>query len=177
MLHAGLDPSRKRLDVCLVSERASSSRRSSRQRTPTAARPGAQGRQPWEAGGRGDRVDDGARFVHDSLAQLGWDVEIADAQKLKRLAPSAGTTDRIDARVLARSPTASWCRRSGCPIPESAASASRPAPDCSWSSIGSQLKHRIHARLMSLGKPCPVTDLLGVEGRTLLDHLEIAEPW
>lgn len=43
----------------------------------------------------------GARFVHDRLEQLGWDVRIADAQKVKGLAPLACKTDRIDARVLA----------------------------------------------------------------------------
>jgi len=40
-----------------------------------------------------------------------------------------------------------------------------------------QLKHRIHSTLMTFGKPCPVTDLFGVEGRALLDRLEIPEPW
>jgi transposase len=41
----------------------------------------------------------------------------------------------------------------------------------------SQLKHRIHATLMTFGRPCPVSDLFGVEGRALLDRLEIPEPW
>ena len=31
----------------------------------------------------------GARFVHDTLEQEGWDVEFADAQKVKGLAPLA----------------------------------------------------------------------------------------
>jgi transposase len=43
----------------------------------------------------------GARFVHDTLELLGWSVEIADARKVKGLAPLACKTDRIDARVLA----------------------------------------------------------------------------
>ena len=43
----------------------------------------------------------GARFVHDTLESLGWAVEIADAAKVKGLAPLAAKTDRIDARVLA----------------------------------------------------------------------------
>ena len=43
----------------------------------------------------------GARFVHDQLELAGWDVEIADAQKVKGLAPLAAKTDRIDAWVLA----------------------------------------------------------------------------
>jgi transposase len=31
----------------------------------------------------------GARLVHDTLEQEGWDVEIADAHKVKGLAPLA----------------------------------------------------------------------------------------
>ena len=43
----------------------------------------------------------GARFVHDMLELAGWEVEIADAVKVKGLAPLACKTDRIDAWVLA----------------------------------------------------------------------------
>ena len=43
----------------------------------------------------------GARFVHDTLEELGWEVLVADAQKVKGLAPLACKTDKIDARVLA----------------------------------------------------------------------------
>jgi transposase len=43
----------------------------------------------------------GARFVHDELLGLGWEVLIADAQKVKGLAPLACKTDKVDARVLA----------------------------------------------------------------------------
>ena len=43
----------------------------------------------------------GARFVHDTLEQQGWEVEIADAQKVKGLAPLACKTDKIDSKVLA----------------------------------------------------------------------------
>ena len=43
----------------------------------------------------------GARFVHDRLEEHGWDVLIADATKVKGLAPLACKTDKIGARVLA----------------------------------------------------------------------------
>ena len=43
----------------------------------------------------------GARLVHDTLEQEGWAVEIADAQKVKGLAPLACKTDKIDSLVLA----------------------------------------------------------------------------
>ena len=43
----------------------------------------------------------GARTVHDTLEVEGWAVEIADAAKVKGLAPLACKTDKIDSRVLA----------------------------------------------------------------------------
>jgi hypothetical protein len=50
---------------------------------------------------RRDRVETGARLVHDTLEREGWDVEIGDAQKVKGLAPLACKTDKIDSKVLA----------------------------------------------------------------------------
>jgi hypothetical protein len=46
----------------------------------------------------------GARFVHDRLELAGWQVEIADAQKVKGLAPLACKTDRIAAGQLGQHP-------------------------------------------------------------------------
>jgi transposase len=43
----------------------------------------------------------GGRIVHDTLEAEGWSVEIADAQKVKGLAPLACKTDKIDSLVLA----------------------------------------------------------------------------
>lgn len=40
----------------------------------------------------------GARFVHDALERLGWEVLIADAQKVKGL-PAVGLQDRPDRRA------------------------------------------------------------------------------
>ena len=66
------------------------------------ARPGGAGRAVRGAGARGDRVDDrrAVRARH-ARSSYGWEVLIADAQKVKGLAPLACKTDRIDARVLA----------------------------------------------------------------------------
>ena len=41
----------------------------------------------------------------------------------------------------------------------------------------SMLKHRVHSTLVNFGRPCPVTDLFGVEGRKLLATLDVPEPW
>jgi hypothetical protein len=39
----------------------------------------------------------GARFVHDTLEGLGWEVLVADARKVKGLAPLACKTDIVPA--------------------------------------------------------------------------------
>jgi transposase len=41
----------------------------------------------------------------------------------------------------------------------------------------SSLKQRVHAVLLTHGKPCPVSDLFGVCGRQLLARLGLPEPW
>jgi transposase len=48
----------------------------------------------------------GALWVRDELVDCGWQVEVADARKVKTVAPLAAKTDRVDARLLAE-----LCRR------------------------------------------------------------------
>ena len=43
----------------------------------------------------------GAVWVRDRLRSAGWQVEVADARRVKGIAPLACKTDRVDARVLA----------------------------------------------------------------------------
>jgi hypothetical protein len=101
MLYAGLDLSRKRLDVHILDE-------DGRTVEVTAVSPDAPGLRRLAAHVLrfGDGVDGaiesmtGARFVHDTLERYGWDVAIADAAKVKGIAPLAAKTDRIDARGL-----------------------------------------------------------------------------
>ena len=101
MLHAGLDLSRRRLDVCLIDDAGEVVEH-------TAAPPDADGLRHLAGRLRGQPVRaviesmTGARFVHDTLEELGWEVLVADAQKVKGLAPLACKTDKIDARVLGR---------------------------------------------------------------------------
>jgi hypothetical protein len=102
MLYAGLDLSRKKLDVHLLDEDGQTVE-------VTAVHPDddalrllaarlARHGQPIAAA---IESMNGARFVHDVLERAGWEVEIADAAKAKGLAPLAAKTDKIDARVLA----------------------------------------------------------------------------
>ena len=102
MVHVGLDLSRTRLDVHVMDEAGAAL-------AVTTAVPDRGGLTVLadRIGGLDHQVFaaiesmNGARFVHDRLELAGWQVEIADAQKVKGLAPLACKTDRIDAWVLA----------------------------------------------------------------------------
>jgi transposase len=180
MLHAGLDLSRRRLDFCLLDERGD-------RVGVGAAPPDADGLAGLAraVGARHGAVPvraaiesmNGARFVHDTLERHGWEVEVADAQKVKGLAPLACKTDRIDAWVLAE-----LSRRDLVPaiwLPSFALRADRER--ARWRLFlvrkRSSLKHRIHAQLLAFGHTCPVSDLFGRAGRELLARLEFPEPW
>jgi transposase len=102
MLHAGLDLSRRRLDYCLL-------RGDGVVVETGAVAPDADGlaglvrlvelRHRASVAAVIESMN-GARFVHDTLERCGWDVQVADAAKVKGFAPVACKTDRIDAWVL-----------------------------------------------------------------------------
>jgi transposase len=103
MLHVGLDLSRKRLDFHALAQDGE------------IVEVGASPPDRDGLAGLARRLDghgepicaaiesmNGARFVHDQLEMAGWEVEIADAQKVKGLAPLACKTDRIEPAFLHR---------------------------------------------------------------------------
>ena len=119
----------------------------------------------------------GARFVHDQLELAGWDVQIADALKVKGLAPLACKTDRIDAWVLAELARRDLVPAIWLPDPGVRAERERARFRLHLVRHRSSLKNRIHATLLAHGRPCPVSDLFGVAGRAHLEALELPEPW
>ena len=119
----------------------------------------------------------GARFVHDRLEELGWDVLIADAAKVKGLAPLACKTDKIDARVLAVLSERDLVPEIWLPDPRVRREREQARFRMHLVKHRSMLKHRIHATLITFGHPCPVSDLFGVAGRELLERLAIPQPW
>jgi len=178
MLYAGLDLSRKRLDFHLLDEAGETVE-------VGAAPPDADGlrglatrvarfREPVRAA---IESMNGARFVHDQLEQAGWEVEIADALKVKGLAPLACKTDRIDAWVLAELSRRDLVPAIWLPTPEVRAERERARFRLHLVRHRSALKQRVHAVLLAHGKPCPVSDLFGVSGRALLERLALPEPW
>ena len=97
----------------------------------------------------------GARFVHDQLELAGWQVEIADAQKVKGLAPLACKTDRIDAWVLAELARRDLVPAIWLPDPRVRAERERARWRLHLVRHRSSLKQRVHAVLLTHGKPCP----------------------
>ena len=178
MLYAGLDLSRKRLDVHILDE-------DGRTVEVTAVSPDAPGLRRLAAHVLrfGDEVDGaiesmtGARFVHDTLERYGWDVAIADAAKVKGIAPLAAKTDRIDARVLAELARLALVPEIWLPDPSVRAERERARFRLHLVHHRTALKNRIHATLMTFGHPVPVADLFGAGGRELLTRLALPEPW
>src|SRR6476619_1784251 len=178
MVHVGLDLSRTRLDVHVMDE---------------AGAPLAVTTAVPDRGGLAvlaDRVSgfggpvyaviesmNGARFVHDQLELAGWQVEIADAQKVKGLALLACKTDRIDTWVLAELARRDLVPAIWLPDPRVRAERERARWRLHLVRHRSSLKQRVHAVLLTHGKPCPVSDLFVVRGRQLLVRLGLPEPW
>jgi transposase len=166
------------VDVCLLDEEGE-------RVAVTAAPPDADGLRGLaeRLAGHGEPIYaalesmNGARYVHDTLEEQGWRVELADAQKVKGLAPLAAKTDRIDAYVLAE-----LARRDLVPTIWLPAPGVREARELARFRLHlvrhrAALKARIHAGLIAWGHPCPVSDLFGVRGRKLLDAFDLPTAW
>ena len=178
MLYAGLDLSRHRLDVHLMNEAGEPVQ-------VTTAPPDADGLGGLarQVGGFGQPVVaaiesmNGARFVHDQLELAGWEVELADAAKVKGLAPLACKTDRIDAWVLAELARRELVPAIWLPTPEVRAERERARFRLHLVRHRTARKNRVHATLLAFGRPCPASDLFGVGGRGVLARLGLPEPW
>jgi len=176
MFYAGLDLSRKRLDVHVLDQEGNTI-------AERAIGPDADGLRslattlglsPVRAA---VESMNGARFVHDQLESHGWDVEVADAAKVKGLAPLACKTDRIDSHVLAELARRDLVPAIWLPTPGVRAERERARFRLHLVRHRSSLKNRIHATLITFGHPCPVSDLFGAAGRELLGRMQIPDPW
>jgi transposase len=178
MLYAGLDLSRQRLDVHVLDEEG-------RTVEVMAVHPDADALRTLANRilCHGQEVSaviesmTGSRFVHDQLERWGWDVAIADAVKVKGLAPLAAKTDRIDARVLAELARRDLVPAIWLPDPTIRAERERARFRLHLVRHRTALKNRIHATLMTFGYSVSVSDLFGTQGREILGRLAIPEPW
>jgi transposase len=176
VLYVGLDLSRKRLDWLALDEWGE----------PAAAGAVAPDREGLVVLGR--RLGDapvlaviesmsGARFVHDRLELVGWEVRIADAARARGLAPLACKTDRIDCWVLAELARRDLVPEVWLPDPRVRAERERARFRLHLVKHRSALKNRVHAILFQHGIACPHRDLFGAGGRCLLERLQLPEPW
>jgi transposase len=179
MLHVGLDLSRSRVDVAVLDV-------SGERVLTTTASPDEGGLRSLVERVAADRplpvraaIESmtGARFARDTLVDAGWEVLVADAQRVKGLAPLACKTDRIDAWVLAE-----LSRRDLVPaiwLPPMLVRQERERARWRLHLVKHRgmLKHRIHSTLMTFGVPAKTSDLFGIAGRDCLAHLELPQPW
>lgn len=175
MLYAGLDLSRRRLEVHVLDDEGGTVAK-------VAAHPDADGLRSLAerfSGPVSAAVEsmNGARFVHDELERHGWDVLIADAAKAKALAPLAAKTDKIDARVLAILCWRDLVPAIWLPGPDTRAERERSRYRLYLGRHRTSLKNRIHATLITFGHTVAATDLFGRRGRELLAALALPEPW
>jgi transposase len=178
MLYAGLDLSRKRLDVHVLRQDGSTALVTAVSPDTDALRTLAR-RVALEGQEVRATIEsmNGARFVHDSLEFAGWEVLIADAQRVRGLAPLAAKTDKIDARVLAELTRRALVPEIWLPTPDVRAERERARFRLHLVRHRTALKNRIHATLIAFGHSRPMADLFGVAGRELLDSLHLPEPW
>jgi len=182
MLHVGLDLCRPRVDVHVLDA-------DGRRVLVTRASPDADGlcrlAGRVEFTGRPVRAAvesmTGARYVRDVLTGCGWEVVVADAQKVKGLAPLACKTDKIDARVLAELSLRDLVPAIWLPPIEVREDRERARFRLHLVKHRGMLKQRVHSTLMTFGIRVPESDLFGLAGRNrlagLLAGLELPEPW
>jgi transposase len=180
MLHAGLDLSRKRLDYCLVDEGGERVEVGA-VAVDADALAGLVRLVGLRHGSRPVRAAiesmNGARFVHDALERCGWEVEIADAVKVRGLAPLACKTDRIDAWVLAELSRRELVPAIWLPSFDQRGERERARWRLHLVRHRTSLKNRVHSELVAFGHACPVSDLFGIQGRELLERLQFPQPW
>src|SRR5262245_54149983 len=119
----------------------------------------------------------GARWVRDQLVACGWEVQVADARKVKTVAPLAAKTDKVDARLLAE-----LCRRELVPA--------LWLPSLDQRALRERLRRRMHlvrlrtsakARIAGLqtqwGVRISLARLRRADGLTLLERAGVPEVW
>jgi transposase len=119
----------------------------------------------------------GAVWVRDRLQAAGWQVEVADARKVKGLAPLACKTDKVDARVLAE-----LCRRDLVPalwLPslDDRALRERLKRRMHLVRMRTMASNRIHGVLTQWGLKIPRRRLQQADGLAVLEARGVPEVW
>lgn len=124
----------------------------------------------------------GARYVHDTMEMLGWEVQIADARRAReRMAALAHTrdtkTDQGDAAGLADLAVRGLVPEIWLPDPAVRGGREQARFRLHLVKHRTMLKNRVHQVLLGQGITTPHSDLFGAGGRRTLARLQLPEPW
>jgi transposase len=119
----------------------------------------------------------GAVWVRDRLRAAGWQVEVADARKVKAIAPLACKTDKVDARVLAE-----LCRRALVPAVWVPSFSDRELRErlnrrADLIRLRTAAKNRVFGALSQGGLRIPLGVLRSGDPMTLLEKRGLPEVW
>ncbi|MGH7338001.1 MAG: IS110 family transposase, partial [Myxococcota bacterium] len=119
----------------------------------------------------------GAAWVRERLQAGGWTVEIADARKVKALAPLAAKTDKVDARVLAELVRRDLVPALWVPSLEERALKERLLRRMHLVRLRTSAKNRAHGVLTQFGVKLPLSRLRQPDAIELLERRGVPEVW
>jgi transposase len=119
----------------------------------------------------------GALWVRDELTACGWQVEIADARKVKTVAPLAAKTDKVDARLLAELSRRGLVPALWLPSLDERALRERLRRRMHLVRLRTSAKGRIFGLQTQWGARISLARLRRADGLTLLERAGVPEVW
>jgi transposase len=119
----------------------------------------------------------GALWVRDQLVAGGWQVEVADARKVKTVAPLAAKTDKVDARLLAELSRRQLVPALWLPSLDERALRERLRRRMHLVRLRTSAKARIAGLQTQWGVRVSLQRLRRAEGIALLEHAGVPEVW
>ena len=119
----------------------------------------------------------GAFWVRDQLVACGWQVEVADARKVKTIAPLAAKTDKVDARLLAELSRRQLVPALWLPSLDERALRERLRRRMHLVRLRTSAKGRIFGLQTQWGVRVSLARLRRADGLTLLERAGVPEVW
>ena len=119
----------------------------------------------------------GALWVRDQLVDCGWQVEVADALKVKTVAPLAAKTDKVDARLLAELSRRELVPALWLPSLDERALRERLRRRMHLVRLRTSAKGRIFGLQTQWGVRVSLARLRRADGLTLLERAGVPEVW
>ena len=115
--------------------------------------------------------------MRERLEAAGWTVEIADARRVKALAPLAAKTDKVDARVLAELVRRDLVPALWVPSLDERALKERLLRRMHLVRLRTSAKNRAHGVLSQFGVKLPLSRLRQADALELLERRGVPEVW